>query len=149
MSSWKLSPTRKTYSITLGGKIFPGLIVLKMMVSSSKKKCTVNWEQMRKDFSLEGHLTCQKLTICNRSANTLYLWAGGLILTEGVKVFPFPIVNAKGIWWCTLYNLLNPTDNKYDYLPTTVNICSEVVKLFLCVVLALWVKKKGEYICFK
>lgn len=33
-------------------------------------------------------------------------------------------------------------DNKYDYLPTTVNICSEVVKLVLCVVLALWVKKK-------
>ncbi|NXH15295.1 S35A5 protein, partial [Bucco capensis] len=37
-------------------------------------------------------------------------------------------------------------DNRYDYLPTTVNICSEVVKLILCVVLALWVKKKGEYL---
>uniref|UniRef100_A0A8B9S6L7 Solute carrier family 35 member A5 n=1 Tax=Apteryx owenii TaxID=8824 RepID=A0A8B9S6L7_APTOW len=35
-------------------------------------------------------------------------------------------------------------DNKYDYLPTTVNICSEVVKLVLCVVLALWVKKKED-----
>lgn len=48
-----------------------------------------------------------------------------------------------------LCDMLNSTDNKYDYLPTTVNICSEVVKLVLCVVLALWVKKKGKCLYLK
>lgn len=50
---------------------------------------------------------------------------------------------------CVLSDLLDPTDNKYDYLPTTVNMCSEVVKLVLCVVLALWNRKKGKCRCFK
>lgn len=43
-----------------------------------------------------------------------------------------------------LSDFLDPTDNKYDYLPTTVNMCSEVVKLVLCVVLAIWNRKKGK-----
>lgn len=50
---------------------------------------------------------------------------------------------------CVLSDLLDPTDNKYDYLPTTVNMCSEVVKLVLCVMLALWKRKKGKCLYFK
>ncbi|KAM9036132.1 UDP-sugar transporter protein SLC35A5 isoform 3-T3 [Sarcophilus harrisii] len=38
-------------------------------------------------------------------------------------------------------------ENKYDYLPTTVNMCSELVKLTFCVAMALWVVKKEDYQC--
>ncbi|XP_044522715.1 probable UDP-sugar transporter protein SLC35A5 [Gracilinanus agilis] len=38
-------------------------------------------------------------------------------------------------------------ENKYDYLPTTVNMCSEFVKLIFCVAVALWAVKKEGYQC--
>ncbi|XP_027722709.1 probable UDP-sugar transporter protein SLC35A5 isoform X2 [Vombatus ursinus] len=38
-------------------------------------------------------------------------------------------------------------ENKYDYLPTTVNMCSELVKLIFCVAVAIWALKKEDYQC--
>ncbi|XP_037691322.1 probable UDP-sugar transporter protein SLC35A5 isoform X1 [Choloepus didactylus] len=36
-------------------------------------------------------------------------------------------------------------ENKYDYLPTTVNVCSELVKLIFCVLVSFWVIKKQDH----
>ncbi|XP_057552320.1 probable UDP-sugar transporter protein SLC35A5 isoform X2 [Hippopotamus amphibius kiboko] len=36
-------------------------------------------------------------------------------------------------------------ENKYDYLPTTVNVCSELVKLVFCVLVSFWVLKKENH----
>ncbi|XP_058151833.1 UDP-sugar transporter protein SLC35A5 isoform X2 [Dasypus novemcinctus] len=36
-------------------------------------------------------------------------------------------------------------ENKYDYLPTTVNVCSELVKLVFCVLVSFWVIKKEDH----
>lgn len=36
-------------------------------------------------------------------------------------------------------------DNKYDYLPTSVNVCSELVKVVFCVLVSFWVIKKGDH----
>ncbi|KAB0395670.1 hypothetical protein E2I00_016220 [Balaenoptera physalus] len=36
-------------------------------------------------------------------------------------------------------------ENKYDYLPTTVNVCSELVKLVFCVLVSFWVLKKEDH----
>lgn len=71
------------------------------------------------------------------------------IVTGGVKIVSCSNdeIRRQNLIVCS--DLLNSTENKYDYLPTTVNICSEVVKLVLCVVLALWVKKKGKYLHLK
>ncbi|XP_006895408.1 PREDICTED: probable UDP-sugar transporter protein SLC35A5 [Elephantulus edwardii] len=35
-------------------------------------------------------------------------------------------------------------ENKYDYLPTTVNVCSELVKLVFCVLVSFWVIKRDH-----
>lgn len=35
-------------------------------------------------------------------------------------------------------------ENKYDYLPTTVNVCSELVKLVFCVIVTFWIIKKDH-----
>ncbi|XP_060226461.1 UDP-sugar transporter protein SLC35A5 isoform X1 [Meriones unguiculatus] len=36
-------------------------------------------------------------------------------------------------------------ENKYDYLPTTVNVCSELMKLILCILVSLCVIKKEDH----
>ncbi|XP_031219848.1 probable UDP-sugar transporter protein SLC35A5 isoform X2 [Mastomys coucha] len=36
-------------------------------------------------------------------------------------------------------------ENKYDYLPTTVNVCSELMKLILCILVSLCVLKKEDH----
>ncbi|XP_036300461.1 probable UDP-sugar transporter protein SLC35A5 isoform X5 [Pipistrellus kuhlii] len=36
-------------------------------------------------------------------------------------------------------------ENKYDYLPTTVNVCSELVKLVFCMLVSFWVIKKESH----
>ncbi|XP_027966298.1 probable UDP-sugar transporter protein SLC35A5 isoform X1 [Eumetopias jubatus] len=36
-------------------------------------------------------------------------------------------------------------ENKYDYLPTTVNVCSELVKLVFCMLVSFWVVKKEDH----
>lgn len=36
------------------------------------------------------------------------------------------------------------SENKYDYLPTTVNVCSELIKLILCLLVSLCVIRKGN-----
>ncbi|XP_066204060.1 UDP-sugar transporter protein SLC35A5 isoform X3 [Saccopteryx leptura] len=35
-------------------------------------------------------------------------------------------------------------ENRYDYLPTTVNVCSELVKLLFCVLVSFWVIKRDH-----
>nr|XP_008528384.1 PREDICTED: probable UDP-sugar transporter protein SLC35A5 isoform X2 [Equus przewalskii] len=35
-------------------------------------------------------------------------------------------------------------ENKYDYLPTTVNVCSELVKLVFCAIVSFWVIKNDH-----
>ncbi|XP_040502558.1 probable UDP-sugar transporter protein SLC35A5 isoform X2 [Gallus gallus] len=71
---------------------------------------------------------CRRSAVCSKT--TIYTFLlGGVFITLGSSRILLMKYSAN-------------EDNKYDYLPTTVNICSEVVKLFLCVVLALWVKKK-------
>ncbi|XP_075819661.1 UDP-sugar transporter protein SLC35A5 isoform X2 [Microtus pennsylvanicus] len=36
-------------------------------------------------------------------------------------------------------------ENKYDYLPTTVNVCSELIKLILCLLVSLCVIRKDNH----
>uniref|UniRef100_A0A8B9DI97 Solute carrier family 35 member A5 n=1 Tax=Anser cygnoides TaxID=8845 RepID=A0A8B9DI97_ANSCY len=72
---------------------------------------------------------CRRLAPCSKTTAYTFLLGGVFIALGSSRIL--------------LMKYSANEDNKYDYLPTTVNICSEVVKLFLCLILALWVKKKA------
>ncbi|NXF50056.1 S35A5 protein, partial [Oceanites oceanicus] len=71
---------------------------------------------------------CSRVVFCSKTTIYTFLLGGVFIVLGSSRIL--------------LMKYSANEDNKYDYLPTTVNICSEVVKLILCVVLAIWVKKK-------
>ncbi|KAM6097497.1 UDP-sugar transporter protein SLC35A5 isoform 2-T2 [Chlamydotis macqueenii] len=71
---------------------------------------------------------CSRFVFCSKTAIYTFMLGGVFIALGSSRIL--------------LMKYSANEENKYDYLPTTVNICSEVVKLILCVVLALWVKKK-------
>ncbi|XP_065532739.1 UDP-sugar transporter protein SLC35A5 isoform X3 [Lathamus discolor] len=71
---------------------------------------------------------CNRVVFCSKTTVYTFLLGGVFIVLGSSRIL--------------LMKYSANEDNKYDYLPTTVNICSEVVKLVLCLVLALWVKKK-------
>ncbi|KAM9583291.1 UDP-sugar transporter protein SLC35A5 isoform 2-T4 [Trichechus inunguis] len=62
---------------------------------------------------------------------------------------PYRII---GLLWrsyltCLAFRALSISkkENKYDYLPTTVNVSSELVKLVFCVLVSFWVIKKEDH----
>ncbi|NXU91915.1 S35A5 protein, partial [Xiphorhynchus elegans] len=74
---------------------------------------------------------CSRFVFCSKTINQTFLLGGVFIVLGSSRIL--------------LMKYSANEDNKYDYLPATVNMCSEVVKLVLCVVLALLNRKKGKY----
>ncbi|XP_028930618.1 probable UDP-sugar transporter protein SLC35A5 [Ornithorhynchus anatinus] len=73
---------------------------------------------------------------CSRvSGSRIYTWLLGTLFV------------ALGSSRILLTKLSANEENKYDYLPTTVNVCSELVKLVLCTPVALWVVRKEGRPC--
>ncbi|NWI97668.1 S35A5 protein, partial [Pitta sordida] len=73
---------------------------------------------------------CNRLAVCSKATTQTFLLGGVFIVLGSSRIL--------------LMKYSANEDNTYDYLPTTVNMCSEVVKLVLCVVLALWNRKKEK-----
>lgn len=73
---------------------------------------------------------CSRFALCSKTTSQTFLLGGMFIALGSSRIL--------------LMKYSANEDNKYDYLPTTVNMCSEVVKVVLCVVLALWNRKKEK-----
>ncbi|NXR50698.1 S35A5 protein, partial [Hippolais icterina] len=73
---------------------------------------------------------CSRFALCSKTTSQTFLLGGVFIVLGSSRIL--------------LMKYSANEDNKYDYLPTTVNMCSEVVKLVLCVVLALWKREKEK-----
>ncbi|NWR85957.1 S35A5 protein, partial [Furnarius figulus] len=71
-----------------------------------------------------------RFAFCSKTVNQTFLLGGMFIVLGSSRIL--------------LMKYSANEDNQYDYLPTTVNMCSEVVKLVLCVVLALLNRKKDH-----
>ncbi|XP_014734120.1 PREDICTED: probable UDP-sugar transporter protein SLC35A5 isoform X2 [Sturnus vulgaris] len=73
---------------------------------------------------------CSRFALCSKTTSQTFLLGGVFIALGSSRIL--------------LMKYSANEDNKYDYLPTTVNMCSEVVKLVLCVMLAFWNRKKEK-----